>query len=331
MIVGGFLVKKDLHELPRVKDSLSYIYIEHAKIRQDGHSIAIYDKEGVTPVPCATLSLIMLGPGTDITHAAMKNLAENDCLTLWCGEEGVRLYAQGLGRTRSAKNIIHQSILTSIPLFRLLVAKRMYVKRFETSVSMDISINQLRGKEGARIRKVYYENSERTGIPWKGRYYKRDSWMAADPINRAISAANSCLYGLCHAAIVATGFSPALGFIHTGKLLSFVYDIADLYKTELTIPLSFNLVKDSAQNVSDRVRKACRELFHENRLLKHIVDDIKEVLDIEDQLTSNQKKFLNRTKLEERPFDTDDALPGFLWDPKDGYQDSGINFDEKLD
>ena len=115
---------KDLHELPEVKDSLSYIYIERAKIKQDGHAIAIYDKKGITPVPCATLNMIMLGPGTNITHAAVKNLVENDCMILWCGEMGVRLYAQGLGRTRSAKNTIHQALLSSIPAFRLLVAKK---------------------------------------------------------------------------------------------------------------------------------------------------------------------------------------------------------------
>jgi CRISPR-associated protein Cas1 len=321
-------MKKDLHELPRVKDSLSYIYIEHAKIKQDSHSIAIYNKQGVTPVPCATLNMLMLGPGTNITHAAVKNLVENDCMVLWCGEEGVRLYAQGLGRTRSAKNVIHQAVISSIPLFRLLVAKRMYVHRFEEKIHNDITIKQLRGKEGARVRKVYYDNSVRTGVLWEGRSYKRDSWQASDPINRAISSANSCLYGICHAAIVALGYSPALGFIHTGKQLSFVYDIADLYKTELTIPLAFDIVKESSRNISTRIRKACRNLFHQSRLLKRIVEDIKSILDIEEELDSSQKQLLKIANLESYDYDTDYALPGFLWDPDDGFQDGGKNFSE---
>ncbi len=323
-------MKKDLHELPRVKDSLSFLYIEHAKIRQDRHSIAIYSQDGITPVPCATLNMIMLGPGTNITHAAVKNLVENDCLILWCGEEGVRLYAQGIGRTRSAKNIIHQSILSSIPKFRLLVAKKMYIMRFEEIILLETTIKQLRGKEGARMRKIYIDNSTRTGVEWKGRFYKRDSWFDTDPINRAISSANSCLYGICHAAIVAMGYSPALGFIHTGKQLSFVYDVADLYKSSITIPLSFDIVKESKKDISRRVRKACREHFNKKKLLNRLVKDIKTVLDIDDHLNFSEKRILNLNKLEFRDYDTDDALPGYLWDPNQGFQEGGKNFDDKL-
>lgn len=322
------LILKDLHELPKVKDSLSYIYIEHAKIKQDGHSIAIFDKKGMTPVPCATLNIIMLGPGTSITHAAIKNLVDNDCLILWCGEEGVRLYAEGLGRTRSSRNVIRQALLSSIPYYRLLIAKNLYIRRFNDTNLFDLTIRQLRGKEGARVRKIYYDNSERTGIEWKGRSYKRDSWQKTDPINRALSAANSCLYGMCHAAIVAMGYSPALGFIHIGKQLSFVYDIADLYKSEMTIPLAFDIVKKSTKDISRRVRKACRDVFHENKLLKLCVRDIKSVLNIEENLNSSQRKVLENTKLERRDYNNDGALPGFLWDPKDGFHIGGKNFDD---
>jgi len=321
-------MKKDLRELPQVKDSLSFLYIEHAKIRQDGHSIAIYNQQGITPVPCATLSMIMLGPGTNITHKAVKNLVENDCLILWSGEEGVRSYAQGLGRTRSAKNIIYQSVLCSIPKFRLLVAKQMYIMRFQEQIPLDISIRQLRGKEGARMRKIYIDHSARTGVEWNGRSYNRNSWFKTDPINRAISAANSCLYGICHAAIVATGFSPALGFIHTGKQLSFVYDIADLYKSEITIPLSFDVVKEGTHEISRRVRFACREYFRQKKLLKRIVKDIKKILDIKNHLSDSEKKLIDTNKLELRDYDSDDALPGYLWDPETGFQEGGQNFED---
>lgn len=321
-------MKKDLHELPRVKDSLSYLYIEHAKIRQDGHSIAIYNKEGITPVPCATLSIIMLGPGTNITHSAINNIAKNDCLILWCGEEGVRFYAQGLGRTRSAKNVIRQALLCSIPKFRLLVAKKMYIKRFNEPLSLDMSINKLRGKEGARVKQVYFNNSTRTGVEWKGRSYKRDSWFASDPINRAISSANSCLYGMCQAVIVALGYSPALGFIHTGKQLSFVYDIADLYKSEITVPLAFDIMKEGSKDISRRVRIACREQFRRSQLLKLIIRDIETVVDIREHLNPSENSLLDTSKLILKDYDSDDALPGYLWDPDKGFQDSGVNFDD---
>lgn len=319
---------KDLHALPKVKDSLSYIYIEHAKIKQDGHSIAILDKKGLTPVPCATLNIVMLGPGTSITHSAIKNIIENDCLILWCGEEGVRFYAEGLGRTRSARNSIYQALLSSIPKFRLLVAKKMYIKRFNEQIPMSITIKQLRGKEGSRMKQTYQEHSLRTGVAWEGRSYRRNDWLASDPINQALSVANSCLYGICHAAIIALGYTPALGFIHTGKQLSFVYDIADLYKTEITIPLSFNLVKESPRDLSRRVRIASREYFREHQLLKRIVRDIPSVLDIKEALNETELALLDTSNLVLKDYDEDDALPGYLWDPHEGFQEGGQNYEE---
>lgn len=321
-------MKKDLHELPRIQDSLSYLYIEHAIVKQDGHSIALHDNSGITPVPCASLNILMLGPGTNITHAAVKNLVENDCMILWCGEEGVRFYAQGLGRTRSAKNIIHQAILSSFMPFRTLVAKKLYFKRFTEGLPIDISINQLRGKEGARVRKIYRENSERTGVPWSGRAYHRNAWYKADPINRAISVANSCLYGICHAAIVALGLSPALGFIHTGKQLSFVYDVADLYKTEITIPLSFDIVKENTNEISKRVRRTCREIFRSSKLLTRIPSDIKELFNINEYLTLEQRNLLRMNIIQDIDYNSEDALPGFLWDPTEGLQKGGENYEK---
>ncbi len=206
----------------------------------------------------------------------------------------------------------------------------MYIRRFEEIIPLETTIKQLRGKEGARMRKIYIDNSTRTGVEWKGRFYKRDSWFDTDPINRAISSANSCLYGICHAAIAAMGYSTALGFIHTGKQLSFVYDVADLYKSDITIPLSFDIVKESTKDISRRVRKACRDHFHEKKLLKQLVKDIKTVLDIDEYLNFSEKRLLNLNILEFRDYDTDDALPGYLWDPDQGFQEGGKNFDDKL-
>ena len=319
---------KDLYELPKVQDSLSYIYVEHAKIEKEAQAIIIFNKIGKTPVPCASLNILMLGPGTSITHAAIKNLVENDCMILWCGEEGIRFYAQGLGRTRSAKNITHQALLSAFPIFRLIVAKKMYALRFQEIPSLDTTIKQLRGKEGARVRNEYRRNSSRTGVPWHGRKYNRNSWFKSDPINRALSVANSCLYGMCHAAIVAMGYSPALGFIHRGKQLSFVYDIADLYKTEMTIPLAFDIVKESDKNISRTVRKECREIFHEKHLLTKVVKDIKNVLDIEKYLNPKLKSFLHLDEVGTKDYDKDGALPGFLWDPKEGNLNGGNNFED---
>src|SRR5579875_2210455 len=221
---------KDLHTLPKVRDSWSYLYVEHCRVDQEGKAIVLHDAEGRTPVPCAALTLLMLGPGTSITHAAIRTLAENGCLVMWTGEGAVRFYAVGMGETRSARHLLEQARRWADPILRLAVVRRMYSMRFPEPLDDYLSLQQIRGREGIRVREAYARASRATGVPWKGRSYQRDQWGSTDPINRALSAANSCLYGVCHAAIVSAGFSPALGFIHTGKMLSFVYDIADLYK-----------------------------------------------------------------------------------------------------
>jgi CRISPR-associated protein Cas1 len=139
-------------------------------------------------------------------------------------------------------------------------------------------LEQIRGREGYRVRNAYRQQAERFKVNWQGRSYNPGDWNAADPVNRALSAANACLHGLTQAAIVTAGYSPAIGFIHTGKALSFVYDIADLYKVELIVPLVFELIACSEQHVEGRARQDCRELFQKTRLLDRILPDIEEVL-----------------------------------------------------
>lgn len=293
---------KNLRELPKIRDSLSYLYVERCRIEQSGLAIELFDKDGRTPVPAAALSVLMLGPGTTITHAAVHALAENGCSILWCGEHNVRFYAQGLGETRQAYRLLKQARLVSDQASRLEVAWRMYELRFGYRLEEEKTLNQLRGMEGVRVRDAYAEAAETYGVAWHGRRYDRKKWYKADPINRALSAANACLYGLAHAAIVSAGYSPALGFIHTGKKLSFVFDIADLYKTEISIPLAFQVTAESPKDVSNRVRLACRDTFREKRLLKRIVPDMDALLDVPEEEAA------------EDAYATDAAKPSPLWE-----------------
>ena len=226
----------DLQTLPKVRDSWSHLYVEHAKIDQDGKAIAFHDADGMVPVPCASLTLLLLGPGTSISHAAIRTLAENGCMVGWTGEESVRFYALGSGETRSARNLMHQARVWAHPTTRLAVVFRMYRHRFNEELSPDLTLRQLRGWEGVRVREAYARASRATGVEWYGRQVNRSDWGAQDPINKALSSANACLYGVCHAAIVAAGYSPGMGFIHTGKMLSFVYDIGDLVQGGLCDP-----------------------------------------------------------------------------------------------
>ncbi|MBI3978199.1 MAG: type I-E CRISPR-associated endonuclease Cas1 [Chloroflexi bacterium] len=306
---------KDLHLLPKIRDSWSYLYAEHCKIDQEDKAIALHDKSGKIPVPCSTLAVLMLGPGTSITHAAIRALADNGCLVFWTGEEAVRFYAVGMGETRSSARLLHQARLCSDPKLHLEVVMRMYRMRFPGPLDPSLTLQQLRGKEGIRVRESYARASRETGVKWEGRSYKRDQWQSADPINRALSCANSCLYGVCHAAIVSVGYSPALGFIHTGKMLSFVYDVADLYKADVTIPVAFRAVVEGTKDLEGRIRRTLRDRFKSERLLQRIVPDVDRALGIGDEGEAGGDAI----------FDMDDAAPGGLWDPESGEVAGGIN------
>lgn len=295
---------QDLHILPKLRDGLSFVYLEHGKIERTQHAIEFFDAQGGrTLVPTAALAVLMLGPGTSITHDAIKVLAENGSLVTWCGEQGVRFYAQGFGETRKAYHLLKQAELASDPSKRIQVVLRMYRYRFGEQLHPELSLEQIRGMEGVRVREAYAKASREYGVEWTGRQYDRANWSAGDPINRALSTANACLNGLCHAAIVSGGYSPALGFIHTGKQLSFVYDIADLYKVDVTVPLAFRVVAESKEHLETRVRRACRDAFRENRLLDRILPDIDQVLGITaEELAAGQEA------------DEDPARPEPLWD-----------------
>lgn len=306
---------KDLHILPKVRDSWSFLYIEHSVIEQDDKAIAVFDKEGKTQVPCAALSLLMLGPGTKISHAAIRTLADNGCMVAWTGEEAVRFYAVGMGETRSSANLLRQAAMYADPELRLRVVRRMYELRFPETLDPGLTLKQIRGKEGVRVRDTYAQWSRTTGVKWDGRAYKQDDWRKATPINRALSAANSCLYGVAHAAIVAAGYTPALGFIHTGKMLSFVYDVADLYKAEISIPAAFRCTAAGESKLESRVRHLCRDQIREQRMLTRIVDDLERLFTPE-----------GLNKYEAELLDRYDAQPGGLWDPNDGQVAGGINY-----
>jgi CRISPR-associated protein Cas1 len=298
---------RDLHELPKLRDGLSYLYVEHGRVEQKQKAVEFVDEQGgCTMVPAAALAALLLGPGTSVTHAAVKALADNGCLVVWVGEDGTRCYAQGGGETRKAYHLLQQAELACDPDKRLQVVMRMYRRRFGEQLQPGLNLLQIRGLEGQRVRQAYARASQEYGVPWHGRRYDRSSWNSGDPPNRALSAANALLNGLCHAAIVSGGYSPALGFIHTGKQLSFVYDVADLYKVDVTIPLAFRLVAESTDNLHARVRQACREAFRESHLLKRILPDIQNLLDLSvEVLTAGQEA------------DADPARPEPLWTPPD--------------
>lgn len=283
-----------LHEVPRFEDRWSHLYLEHCNVDKDSEGLCAHDKDGVTRIPIDQLSLLMLGPGTIISHAAMHSLADNSCLVAWVGEQGVRLYAHSTGATFSARRVQTQARLATDETERLAVARRMYQKRFSNPLAPELTIEQLRGMEGIRVRRTYERLAEEYHASWHGRVYDQDAWDAGDPLNRALSTANACLYGVCHAAIVSVGLSPALGFVHRGRMLSFVYDVADLYKTEVTLPIAFRFGVKPPENLEVQVRRSCRDAIHEKQLIRRILPDIEEVLGVGDLLGESSDELEGR-------------------------------------
>lgn len=271
----------DLSSLPKFRDGSSFLYIDRAIVDRDAMGIRFACADGEFRFPCAQVSTLMLGPGTSITHAAVMELASFGCLVVWCGEAGVRFYASALGETRSAKNLERQAMLWALPQERIAVAKRMYRLRFDSLPAEAESLEALRGFEGKRVQVGYTHAAERFGVDWKGRSYHKDDWNAADPVNRALSVANTCLYGICHAGIVAMGFSPGLGFIHVGRATSFVYDVADFYKMEIAVPAAFQEASIGSQDLERRVRIRMRDNLKNGETLKRIERDIFRVLDFD--------------------------------------------------
>jgi CRISPR-associated protein Cas1 len=225
-----------------------------------------------------------------------------------------------MGKSRSSRHLQHQAAMVSDEESRLAVVRRMYEMRFDTELPPHLTLQQIRGKEGARVRDAYAEMAQLTGVPWTGRDYERGNFATASPVNRALSVANACLYGVCHAAIVAAGYSPGLGFIHTGKMLSFVYDIADLYKTDFSLPAAFLAASDPGapgKTLEARVRHACRNAFRATRVLSRIIPDIQYALG---------EKSIQKVTM----YDDPDEPPGELWDPQGNVQ-GGVSFEAEAD
>ena len=200
------------HQLSRADDRVSFLYLEHCTLGRDGGALTATDDQGVIHVPVAALSVLLLGPGTRLTHQAVSVVADSGCSLVWVGEEGVRYYAHGRSIARSTRLLELQAEKVSNSRSRIAVAREMYAMRFPGEDTSKLTMQQLRGKEGARVRKIYRECSRKYRVDWSKREYDPDDFNDADPINRALSAAHTCLYGLAHAVITSLGCSPGLGF-----------------------------------------------------------------------------------------------------------------------
>ncbi|MER6445485.1 type I-E CRISPR-associated endonuclease Cas1e [Streptomyces venezuelae] len=299
--------------LPRIADSLSFLYLDIVRVYQDDTGVCAEvttDQRGTETVrlPTAALSCILLGPGVSITTPALATLARHGTTVLITGMAGVRCYAATTPASLTTTWLERQARAWADDAHRLTVATAMYEHRFGPgTATTTTSLQQLRGLEGQRVKALYQLLARQHNIGRFRRAYNPESWDTQDPVNLALSAANTCLYGIVHAAINALGCSPALGFVHSGNQQAFVYDIADLYKAELTIPLAFSL-HASHQPEAD-ARRSFRNDLRLYRLLPRIVGDIQNLL----QPGTPQPE----SDPEEQLID--------LWDPETGTVARGTN------
>lgn len=306
--------KPKLQALPQIRDRMSFLYLEHCLVnRQDG-AITVTDARGTVHVPAAALSVLMLGPGTNVSHRAMELIGNSGICVIWTGEQGVRYYAHGYPLTHSSRLLIRQAQLVSNVRTRVAVARQMYQMRFPNEDVSSLTMQQLRGREGSRIRSVYRRTSKETGVPWNGREYDPDNYDGSDAVNMALSAGHSCLYGLVHSVIVAIGCSPGLGFVHTGHELSFVYDIADLYKGDITIPIAFEVAAEQPDDVGPATRHRVRDTFLDGHVLERTVKDIGSLL-LGDEVAEEEVET--------------DVL--HLWDDKIGIIAHGVSYGKELE
>lgn len=298
--------------LPRVSDRLSFLYLEYCVVNRDMNALTVIDQEGTVHIPAANVTCILLGPGTNITHKAISLLSECGVSAVWVGENAVRYYAHGRSLTENTKLLVKQAELVSNPKRRLQVAKAMYEMRFPGEDLRACDMRQLRGREGLRMKNLYRQLSAETGVQWSGRNYKTDDFLAGNAINQALSATNYCLYGVVLAVVHALGCSPGLGFIHTGNQRSFIFDIADLYKSETSIPIAFKVVSEQPEDIPTVARKAMRQVLFDRKLVPKIVKDIYQILEI---------------SKEEQEYEGTDVLS--LWDYREGLISGGVNYDDR--
>ncbi|AGJ59581.1 type I-E CRISPR-associated endonuclease Cas1e [Streptomyces sp. NPDC020196] len=265
-------------QLTRTGERLSFVYLERCVVHRDANAITAEDAEGTTHIPSATIGTLLLGPGTRITHQAMSVLGETGAAVCWVGERGVRYYAGGRALTRSSALAEAQAVQWANVRSRLGVARAMYRLRFPDEDPAGLTRHELLGREGRRVKDCYRAQSARTGVPWHGRRYTPGDFSSGDAVNQAITAAAQCMYGIAHAVVASLGCSPGLGFVHSGHELSFVLDVADLYKTEIGIPLAFDVAAEDEEDVGSRTRRALRDRINETSLLDRCVNDIKRLL-----------------------------------------------------
>lgn len=248
-----------------------FLAIERGHLRADGHCLLLARENETMEIPVAAVSAILLEPGVTVTHEAVKLAAEHETLLVWTGEAGVRVYSAGMPGGKHGSRLLKQAQTHLDPEARLRAAQRLYSCMFEESMRESRSIEKLRGIEGARVKALYHEIARSRNIVWRGRD------QAPEALRDALGFATSCLYGLAETAILAAGYSPAIGVVHSGNARSLVFDLADTVKFKTVIPAAFDVYLESPADIGNRVRRRCRDIFREEKMAETLFANLFEI------------------------------------------------------
>ncbi|EOU2464035.1 type I-E CRISPR-associated endonuclease Cas1e [Vibrio navarrensis] len=273
-------VKVTRESLPQVKDKYPFIYLERGRLEIDDSSVKWIDADAnIVPIPVATINTLLLGPGTSVTHDAIKTATAANCSISWVGEDSLLFYAAGFLPTADTRNLKKQMLLAASEESALKVARMMFAKRFPDADLEDKTLKSMMGMEGSRVKALYQQKAEQYGVGWRGRQFTPGKFSLSDLTNQIMTASNAALYGILCSAIHSMGYSPHIGFIHSGSPLPFVYDIADLYKEHLCIDLAFSLTRDMAGHYDKhKVSDAFRKRVISMDLLQQVSSDINELM-----------------------------------------------------
>ena len=266
--------------LPRVSDRYPFLYLERGRLEIDDSSLKWIDSDGnIVRLPVATISTLLLGPGTSLTHEAVKTAAAANCSLCWVGEDSLLFYAAGFTPTSNARNVQRQARLSANEELSLRVARAMFARRFPDADLEGKSLHEMMGMEGLRVRQLYTDKAAEYKVGWKGRVFVPGKFELSDTTNQILTSANAALYGILCSCVHSLGYSPHLGFIHSGSPLPFIYDLADLYKAELCVDMAFAMTLKLAGRY-DKYAVAsefCRRVISA-RLLERCAADIESLL-----------------------------------------------------
>ncbi|WP_294105605.1 type I-E CRISPR-associated endonuclease Cas1e [Thiolapillus sp.] len=274
------LIKVTRETLPQVKEKYPFIYLERGRLEIDDSSIKWIDcDKNVVRLPIATINCLLLGPGTSLTHEAVKVMAAANCSVCWVGEDSLLFYAAGITPTADSRNLRRQMQLATDKKKSIEVARRMFARRLPPEELKGKSLKEMMGMEGYRMRQFYEEKAQEYGVGWKGRRYVPGKFEMGDITNQVLTSTNAALYSILCSAVHSMGYSPHIGFIHSGSPLPFIYDLADLYKEDLCVDLAFSLTLEMAGRYNrQKVSSAFRKRVIKMDILARIGPDLEEAL-----------------------------------------------------